>query len=64
MLDTDNPKVMTVIVAGFLFILISIWLISSYFEASTFNALTGRNVSTWQAMWVRLRVQDEPSSYE
>lgn len=28
-------------------------------EAATYNRLTGKNVSTWDAMWVDLRVSDE-----
>lgn len=32
--------------------------IKSSFEASTYNKLTGKNVSAWDAMWVDLRVQE------
>ncbi len=34
------------------------WTTASHFEAKVFNEITGRDVSTWQAMWVQLRVQD------
>ena len=27
-------------------------------EAKTFNRLTGSSVTTWDAMWVNLRIQD------
>lgn len=34
------------------------WFISSYFEARAFNRITGSGVSTWEAMFVELRVQE------
>lgn len=36
------------------------WVVSSYFEAQSYNRLTGANVTTWDAMWIDLRVQAEP----
>ena len=33
----------------------SIWLFA-YMEAATYNRLTGQEVSTWDALWVNLRV--------
>jgi len=39
---------------------ITIWVFSSYMEASSFNKITGKNVSTWEAMFVDLRVQSTP----
>ena len=33
-----------------------LWVVPSYFEARSYNKLTGSNVSTWDAMWVELRV--------
>jgi len=47
----------TVVVIG---IAIGFWIFSSSQEAAAYNRLTGSNVSTWDAMWVRLRVQDAP----
>jgi len=38
---------------------ISVWVTKSYFEAQSFNAVTGKDVSTWQAMWIQLRVQEQ-----
>ena len=37
-----------------------IWVVSSSFEAKSYNNLTGNNVSTWDAMFLDLRVQDTP----
>lgn len=33
------------------------WL-AAYNEARTFERLTGRHVTTWDALWVELRVQE------
>lgn len=37
---------------------LAVWVVSSHFEAAAYNRATGKNVSTWDAMWVELRVQD------
>lgn len=34
------------------------WITKSYFEAETYNRLTGAHTTAWDAMWVELRVQD------
>lgn len=34
---------------------------SAYFEASSYNRITGSNVSTWDALWLDLRVNGEPN---
>lgn len=39
-------------------ITIGIWVLSSYLEARAFNSVTGGNVSTLEAMFVELRVQE------
>ena len=44
--------------AGILFILLCIWVGGSYMEARAFNHVTGKNVSTLDAMFIRLRVQE------
>ncbi len=31
--------------------------VKAYFEAKAFNRLTGKNATTWEAIWVELRVQ-------
>jgi hypothetical protein len=35
------------------------WVLPSSLEARAFNRATGKNVTTWEAMWVDLRVQGE-----
>jgi hypothetical protein len=34
------------------------WIALSYLEASAFTHVTGKTVSTWDAMWIELRVQE------
>jgi hypothetical protein len=36
------------------------WPIFSAFEANAYRNATGHHVSTWDAMWLDLRVQAEP----
>jgi len=38
------------------------WVVKSYFEAQSYNRLTGAHATTWDAMWVELRVQDSPKA--
>ena len=49
-----NCSVLVMVLAG----CVAFWAISSHFEAAAFNRLTGKRVSTWDAMWVQLRVQE------
>ena len=47
-----------------LFILIGLafigpWVLHSYQEAKVFNRVTGSDVTTWEAMWITLRVSEE-----
>lgn len=32
---------------------------SAYMEAAAYNRVTGKNVTTWDAIWVDLRIQSE-----
>ena len=40
---------------------VCIWVFKSHFEAKTYADLTGKQVTTWQAMWVELRVIEPPA---
>ena len=47
--------------AGIVIVLLLVlawWVVSSTFEAAAYQSLTGKEVSTWQAMWLDLRVQE------
>jgi hypothetical protein len=35
------------------------WVASSYLEASAFNRITGSSTTTWEAMFVELRIQEQ-----
>jgi hypothetical protein len=35
---------------------VGIWVLKSKMEASAYNRITHANISTWDAMWVELRV--------
>lgn len=39
---------------------VSWWVFRSSMEAAAYNRATGSNVSTWDAMWIELRVQAGP----
>lgn len=39
-------------------LLIGVWVFASWCEAAAFNRITGKSVSTWDAMFVTLRVQE------
>lgn len=47
---------------AFVGLLIGIWVFRSSMEAKAYNRATGHEVSTWDAMWIELRVQAEPKS--
>ena len=39
---------------------IGAWVFSSAQESRAFNRITGASTTTWDAMWVELRVQESP----
>jgi hypothetical protein len=49
----------------FIFILVGIFLLAMgllqpYFESRAYNKLTGAHTTYWDAVWLKLRVQDRP----
>lgn len=61
-LDSWEWKLLGGLVAvciGLLALCLASWIFSSYMEAKTYNEVTGAHVTTWQAMWVELKVQDQ-----
>lgn len=46
----------TMFIIGIFFIPIAGWVGKSYFEAKAYERVTGKEVSTWDAMWLELRV--------
>ena len=55
--DLRNVALMVIAVVG---LALGGWIVASHFEAQSYNKLTGHNISTWEAMWIQLRVQDAP----
>ncbi len=49
-----------VVTVLFLSIVIGAVVGHSYFEAKAFNRATGQQVTTWDAVWIQLRVQAAP----
>lgn len=35
---------------------LGLWLFSSKMQADTYNRLTGSNLTTWEAMWIQVRL--------
>ena len=48
------------LLAALILVKMIVWTSYSYFEAQAYNRLTGSHVTTWDAMFVDLRVQAEP----
>lgn len=37
----------------------TVWIIKSWQEAEAYNRLTGKSVTTWDAMFLELRIQEQ-----
>ncbi len=46
------------LLAPTLALLVEAWMFVSLMEARSFNAVTGKHVTMWQAMWIDLRVME------
>jgi len=58
----NNPEIGMVVVSIILIMVCtSVWVFMSANEAAAFERLTGKKVSTWDAMFIELRIQ-EPSN--
>lgn len=55
-----NNEIRTTVLmtVGVFLISITIWIGRSYFEAKSYNNVTGKQVSTWDAMFLDLRIQE------
>lgn len=56
-MDRELAWVVSVI-AAFFVLLGCFFVFAAHKEAETYNRLTGAHVTTWDAMWVELRVQE------
>ena len=50
----------TIFFTGVILMVGSAWVTSSHFEARAYEHTTGHKVSTWDAMFIELRVQGDP----
>lgn len=55
-MEEYKPAILVAIAA--LIIVLVTWVGYSYFEAKSYNNVTGKNVSTFDAMFLELRVQE------
>lgn len=53
-------KLMIWLFFGVVALSVAAWVGSAWQESRTYNRLTGAKTTTWDAMWVELRVQDSP----
>jgi hypothetical protein len=51
---------LTIITGIFVLGMAVLWMGSSYFEARAYERVTGQHVSTWDAMFLDLRVMSTP----
>ncbi len=56
--DRKSERHLAMLCSGILVLFLLAWIGKSYFEAAAYNRLTGSSVSTWDAMFVELRVQE------
>ena len=55
--------VLTILAIPAILLVIPIFLIfKAKMESKTYNKLTGAHTTTWDAIWVELRVQDTPTT--
>jgi hypothetical protein len=62
MLKSEKIAVTTTLVLIVLITLLNfgwMWICASQ-EAATYNKITGTSVTTWDALWVELRVDSQP----
>lgn len=52
--------VIGLLIAGIVVVVGCLFLIQPFFEARAYNRITGAHVSTWDAVWLDLRVQESP----
>lgn len=56
----NNPVKATIVLFLFFMTISTVsWLVKSKMEAEAFSRITGEQITTWDAMWVELRV-DRP----
>jgi uncharacterized membrane protein len=59
--DANKAKAFCLILVAPAMIGVAMWIIGASMEAAAFNRVTSSEVTTWDAMWLQLRV-DRPTS--
>ena len=49
-----------IIAAVFIAVIVGMGVLRSYWESESYNRLTGAKTTTWDAMFLELRIQAEP----
>lgn len=52
----QRPTFWIVMIGGWVIAIVAFWVIGSTFEANAYERVAGIEVSTWEAMWLELRV--------
>lgn len=58
--ERPGNKVVALLVLGVFLLVLGAGVVDAFFEARAYNNATGSDVSTWDAMWIELRVQAGP----
>ena len=58
MLNKGDGFFLLCMIVGVVTVAFLCWVLQSHIEARVFTELTDAKVSTWQAMWVELRVTE------
>ena len=53
-----NGEPVGLVIAASIFTVLAVWVFASMMEAKTFNKFSDKQVTTWDAMWIKLRVQE------
>lgn len=57
-LNHPDVQIPLIVLGATAAVLVAFWALSSYEEARAFTRITGKPVTTWDAMWTDLRVQE------
>lgn len=56
--ERDADSFGWMLVVALVLVLLAGWVLASWIEARSFESVTGKHVSTWDAMFLDLRVQE------
>lgn len=60
-MNRHEKAILTWLAVAMIVVSLACWIGGSYMEARAYNNVTGKRVSTWDAMFIELRVQSEPT---